>query len=242
MLVWWIFRNVSRLLLLIMAFLMIRAVHANDSAVTTMKALRAAHDVTLSPDPNLPFWRDAQPISFDGDNYGRPVAGLRTEVRSRWTNDSLYLLFICPYQKLNLKPTPETRTETNHLWNWDVAEVFIGSDFQHIYRYKEFELSPQGEWVDLDIDLKQPNHEGWKWNSGFETAARIDPNQKIWYGAMRIPFTSIEPERVHPGLAFRINFFRCQGVPPDRHLLAWQSPMGESFHVPERFGRLVLVK
>ena len=43
--------------------------------------------------------------------------------------------------------------ETNELWNWDVAEVFIGSDFKNIRRYKEFEVSPQAEWVDLDINL-----------------------------------------------------------------------------------------
>ena len=43
--------------------------------------------------------------------------------------------------------------------------MFIGSDFDHIKRYKEFEVSPQNEWVDLDIGL---------WNSGFEHSARID--------------------------------------------------------------------
>ena len=35
-------------------------------------------------------------------------------------------------------------------------------------------MSPQGEWVDLDIDLAKPHHEdGWTWNSGFVVAARI---------------------------------------------------------------------
>ena len=47
-------------------------------------------------------------------------------------------------------------------------------------------MSPQGEWVDLDIDLAKPHHEdGWTWNSGFVVAARIDSAAKIWYGAMR---------------------------------------------------------
>jgi hypothetical protein len=217
--------------------------YAHDSNTATVKSVRAAHNVALDLDPNSPFWRDALPVSFAGDRYGRPVPQLRTEVRSRWTDDSLYLLFVCPYQTLNLKPSPETRTETNQLWNWDVAEAFIGSDFQHIHRYKEFELSPQGEWLDLDIDLEQPHHEnGWTWNSGFETTARIDSNTKIWYGAMRIPFASIDAQPPHTGSLLRVNFFRCQGTPPDRQLLAWQAPMGESFHVPERFGQLELVK
>ena len=52
---------------------------------------------------------------------------------------------------------PEARShagssETPRLWNWDVAEAFIGSDFERIGFYKEFQVSPQGEWVDLAID------------------------------------------------------------------------------------------
>jgi hypothetical protein len=137
--------------------------HPSGSNVETIQCVRATHDVSLNLDPRSSFWRDALPISFEGDNYGRPVKQMRTEVRSRWTDGSLYLLFVCPYQKLNLKPSPQTTTETNHLWNWDVAEAFIGSDFEHIRRYKEFELSPQGEWLDLDINLERPQHEdGWR--------------------------------------------------------------------------------
>jgi cellulose/xylan binding protein with CBM9 domain len=213
------------------------------SDVATIKSARAAHDVALGLDPQSLFWRDALPIYYESDTYGGPVKQMRTEVRSRWTDGSLYLLFICPYQKLNLKPSPRTKSETNHLWNWDVAETFIGSDFEHIRRYKEFELSPQGEWLDLDINLERPQHEdGWTWNSGFETTARIDSEKKIWYGAMRIPFAAIDVKPPHAGSILRVNFFRSQGAPPDRQLLAWQAPMGESFHVPERFGRLELVK
>jgi hypothetical protein len=212
----------------------------NPSHPETIRSVRAPHDATLNLNPQSPFWRDASPVFFEGDNYGRPVKPLRTEVRSRWTDSSLYLFFVCPYQDLNLKPSPQTKADTNRLWNWDVAEAFIGSDFQHIRRYKEFELSPQGEWLDLDINLDQPHQDGSKWNSGFETAARIDPEKKIWYGAMRIPFTAIDPQAPHPGSKLRVNFFRSQGA--SRQLLAWQNPMGESFHVPERFGILELVK
>jgi hypothetical protein len=39
-----------------------------------------------------------------------------------------------------------------------------GADFSDIRRYREFEISPQGEWIDLAIDLHNPhNEEGWKW-------------------------------------------------------------------------------
>ena len=81
-----------------------------------------------------------------------------------------------------MKPSPDSVHETNQLWNWDVAETFIGSDFHNIKHYREFELSPQGEWLDLDINLEKPHHEdGWTWNSGFQVSARIDNANHIWY-------------------------------------------------------------
>lgn len=216
---------------------------AQDPGSGLATSVHAAQDIPLQLDPHSKFWRDAGSISFEGDNYGDPVPSLRTVVRSRWTDNNLYLLFICPYQALYLKPSPETDTETNELWNWDVAEIFIGSDFQDIRHYKEFELSPQGEWVDLDIDLDHPHQAGgWGWNSGFKVVAHIDAATKTWYGAMRIPFQSIDPAAPHAGGRYRVNFFRAQGPPPDRQLLAWRNPNGKSFHVPEQFGILQLTK
>jgi hypothetical protein len=203
----------------------------------------ADSDPSLDTNPTSEFWRNAGAIYMESDAHGKPDPKYRTEIRSRWTSKNLYLLFICPYEELYLKPNPVTSGETNELWNWDVAEAFIGSDFKNIRRYKEFELSPRGEWVDLDIDLNKPHHEdGWKWNSGFQVSARIDDAAHIWYGAMKIPYSAIDTRPAAPGNVLRINLFRSQGPPPARHELAWQAPMRDSFHVPERFGTLTLVK
>jgi hypothetical protein len=164
-------------------------------------------------------------------------------MRTRWTKQNLYFLFVCPYEQLNLKSNPNTSAETNELWNWDVAEAFIGSDFNDIRRYKEFEISPQGEWIDLDIDLDKPhNDEGWRWNSGFSVSARIDKRAHVWYGAMRIPYSAIDTRAAAAGNLLRINLFRSQGPASNRRQIAWQSPMSDSFHVPARFGLLKLVK
>ncbi len=204
-------------------------------------SIQASHEVALESDPASAFWQLATPIYIVNDNFGREVPKHRTEVRSRWTKESLYILFICPYQKLHLTSNPNTTTETNLLWNWDVAEIFIGSDFQNVRRYKEFEISPPGEWIDLDINLENPHFEdGWTWNSGFQIAARIDRPSKIWYGAMRIPFQAIDSHVPRVGTIFRVNLFRAQGPPDDRKLLAWQPTGSETFHVPKRFGDLVL--
>lgn len=208
-----------------------------------MQSKRAASDVAPESDPNSAFWRTAPAVFADRDSFGNLVPGHRTEVRSRWTTDNLYLLFICPYQQLNLKPDPSTDTETDRLWNWDVAEAFIGSDFQNIRQYKEFEVSPQGEWVDLDIDLDKPHHEGgWTWNSGFVVSARIDPEKKIWYACMRIPYKSIDTRKAEPGNKLRINLYRSQGPKAQHAAIAWQPTHKATFHAPEAFGVLDLVK
>jgi hypothetical protein len=225
---------------ILLAFFAVTVVRAGDRVILSS---RAPHDSALETNPASGFWKDAPRVFAEHDSYGRPVPGYRTEIRSRWTKDNLYLLFICPYEQLYLKPSPNTANETNQLWNWDVAEAFIGSDFHNIKRYKEFELSPQGEWIDLDIDLEKPHHEdGWTWNSGFQVSARIDAGAHIWYGAMRIPFASLGTPAPAPGTNLRVNFFRSQGPPPHRKEVTWQSPMTDTFHTPAQFGLLKLVK
>ena len=218
------------------------AASAQNPASATFKSVYAARDVSLDTNPKSAFWRGASPVYAETDNYGKPVPNHRTEVRSRWTKENLYLLYICPYEELNLKPAPDAVRETYELWNWDVAELFIGSDFQNIRRYKEFEVSPQGEWIDLDVNLALPHHEvGWVWNSGFQVAARIDRKAKIWYAAMRIPFAALDERTPVAGNIFRANLFRSQGPPERRKSIAWQAPMTDTFHTPERFGQLELV-
>jgi hypothetical protein len=207
-----------------------------------IESTRSSANARLQTDPSSAFWRQALPVYADRDTYGKPVAGHRTEVRSRWTKDNIYFLFVCPYEELNLKPKPDPVHETNQLWKWDVAEVFIGSDFANINHYKEFEVSPQGEWIDLDIHLEEPHHEdGWIWNSGFQVVARIDNKAKVWYGAMRIPLASLDTRLPAAGNTFRVNFFRGQGPASNLKEITWQPPMSNTFHVPERFGILKLV-
>lgn len=120
--------------------------------------------------------------------------------------------FFTPTDRFN-----ERYEELNNHPDWSFYDGdFPGSDFQNIRRYKEFEISPQGEWVDLDIDLSKPHHEdGWTWNSGatlrqFETG-----------------FESI--------------CFVVRGPPPNRIEVVWQPTMSHTFHTPERFGMLRLV-
>jgi hypothetical protein len=201
----------------------------------------ATADSAPDTDPNSAFWSHASRIVAEGDFYGHPVPNHRTEILLQWTPGNLYVLFVCSYKQLHLKPNPNTAAETYELWNWDVAELFIGDDFTNIRRYKEFEVSPQGEWVDLDINLDKPPHEtGWVWQSGIQAAGRIDAAHNIWYAFMRIPWSSISKQTPNAGNQFRVNFFRCEGSDPDRKYITWRPVYRPSFHTPECFGTLKL--
>ena len=92
-------------------------------------------DVPLNVDPESTFWSGAPSVIADSGPKGTPEAGYRTEIRSRWTDDNLYFLFICPYEKLHLKPNPVTSAETNHR-----------------YCHARSIARPQGTWRDRSLD------------------------------------------------------------------------------------------
>lgn len=202
-------------------------------------SLFAVADQLPSADPDGSFWKNAPNVIATRSSTGQLMPGHRTEIRSRWTSKNLYFLFVCPYEQLHLKANPSRDRETNHLWEWDVAEVFVGSDYQNMHRYREFEISPQEEWLDLDIDSnhRQPEHDA-LWNSGFLVKARIDAEHKTWYGEMVIPIGAIDSRVAVSGREMRINFYRAQGPGPERVSIAWQPTRSPNYHVPEVFGTL----
>ena len=101
-------------------------------------------------------------------------------------------------------------------------------------------LSPQGEWVDLDINCQdgKPEHD-MSWNSGFQVAARIDRDRRIWYGAMKIPMSALQAVPPKQGDKFRLNLYRASGPPPETKYVSWQATYRNTFHVPDSFGTLV---
>ena len=204
---------------------------------------RARADFALTADPDSPNWKGVKGLWSENSPTGDPTPKNRFETRSRWTEKNLYFLFVCPYDELTLKPNPTVTAETNKLWEWDVAEIFVGADFKNIRQYLEYQVSPQGEWVDLEIDLDKPKPEGgWTWNSGFTVKARIDKAKKIWYGEMKIPLSSIDARPAKAGNEMRINLYRLAGANPSRTSTSWQPTGQRSHHVPESFGRLVLAE
>jgi hypothetical protein len=208
---------------------------------SVLQSTYSAHDFSLNPDPNSQEWRHAPKVFAHVGYKGEEWPGPPTEIRSRWTTKNLYLLYICPYDELSLTPHPDPTHENPQLWHWDVAEAFIGSDFEHIGRYKEFEMSPQSESADFDINRDDPKSaEGAKWDSGFEVQARIDREHKVWYGVMRIPFAAIASRPPSKGAELRAGLFRITGIAEPRRRILWRPTGKTTLHVPQAFGILRL--
>ncbi len=219
-----------------------RAVEQPADPANVIESIFAAKDWDPKADSVSAEWTGTKGIEatkgFFGESVSLPAA---TEIRSRWTQKNLYLLFSCPYKELHLKPKPDTSRKTNELWNWDVAEAFIGSDYLKTSHYKEFQVSPQAEFVDLDIDLAdQKATKGIEWLSGFTVAAQVDEKHNTWYGEMKIPFASLDVKAPKAGDELRIGLFRIEGSEPHRIYVTWRPTNANTFHVPSAFGSLVL--
>jgi hypothetical protein len=215
---------------------------AQDKAV--FLSYYADKAVEPTADPDSEFWKGIQGVFIEKSVLGPAMPQSRAEVRSRWTNEYVYFLFIGPYQKLTLKPNPDTVNETYRLWEKDCFEVYLGADFERTNRYREFQMSPQGEFLDLDIDSNrdEPGFNGEQnWNAGMKVKARIDETKKIWYGEMRMPIAAVDKRAPKAGNEMRINLYRQDGAPPNRDFLAWQPPGVWNPHHPEKFGVMRLV-
>jgi hypothetical protein len=166
----------------------------------------------------------------------------KTMINAFWTDTDLYVFFRCPYAKLNIfEPANHAEARMN-LWDRDVVEMFIGDDWQNTGRYREFEIAPTGDWIDLAIDLDRKSFDH-TWRSGWETLARIDEAHKVWYAAARIPLKAISEKPVTPGTKWRVNFYRIDGPGGNdtRHFMCWQPTCDRKTgnHTPQSFGTLV---
>ena len=210
--------------------------HTANSAAANAVAVRLAESVREGF-PSASAWQQAPPLRFSADWQGKNADPQReTEVRLLWTPQTLYLRFAAKFRTITVFPDSEPGGRRDQLWDRDVAEVFLQSDSTQPRRYQEFEVSPNGFWIDLDIapgekhDLK----------SGLTRRVELDSIAKTWTAELAIPMRSLV-RNFDPAAAWRVNFYRVEGESEPRFYSAWQ-PTGTpqpNFHVPEAFGTLV---
>jgi alpha-galactosidase len=203
----------------------------------TVIAVRVSGRTDAEGFPADTAWKNAPTIQFDHDWQGKNADPQReTEARLLWTPDALYVRFLARYRSLTVFADAEANGRRDQLWERDVAEIFLqpaGSDARH---YKEFEVSPNGFWIDLDIapgkkrDLK----------SGLKRRVWVDEKSKTWKAEMAVPMKSLTAH-FDPSAGWRVNFYRVEGPSEPRFYSAWR-PTGTpvpNFHVPEAFGKLL---
>ena len=201
-------------------------------------------DVAPNGDLSKSYWQKADFVEFDQDAWGKSrYPELSTDVECLWTNAYIYFGFRGRYDSLNIYDGEDPLPERWQLWNRDVVEVFLNPQPDRMLHYYEFEVAPNNQWVDLEIDKSKDTFNGASWNSGFEHATHIDAKNHIWTTEMRILLSSMNVSAIHAGAKWRANFFRAAGQGDDRRkFLAWSIiPGGKTFHAPTRFGVLELV-
>jgi alpha-galactosidase len=185
-------------------------------------------------------WENAPPVQFSSDWQGKNADPLReTQVQLLWTPDALYLRFLAHYRSITVFTDAESDGRRDRLWERDVAEVFLQPAESSGRHYKEFEVSPNGFWIDLDIGTGEKHD----LRSGLQRRVKVNEQQDTWLAELVLPMKSLTAE-FDPAKAWRVNFFRVEGASEPRFYSAWQ-PTGTqapNFHVPDAFGKLAFEK
>lgn len=179
-------------------------------------------------------WRSGAPARFCRDWQGQHAdAGRETQVRAIWSPEFLYLRFAAKYR--NIFTFPDQNQRHDGLWTRDVAEVFLQPAGQSGHFYREIEVSPNGDWLDLNIVAgKDVNL-----HCGMKSRMAIHANEKVWTAEVALPMSCLT-DTFDPKQTWRLNFFRVEGAGDSRFFSSWQptNTAQPNFHVPEVFGVL----
>lgn len=206
----------------------------------SLSSQHVGRDFVPDGDLDKGVWRLVPHATFDHNFTGEKLyPELKTEVASLWSDKYVYFAFWCKYREINVYQGEDAAKERWELWERDVVEVFINPEPAKVNHYYEFEVAPNNQWLDLEINLDKKPFNDAGWNSGFEHAVRIDKERHLWMCEMRIPLSAMKT-RIVPGSQWRGNFYRAEGTGSDeqRSLMAWSTVVArpEAFHNPSRFG------
>lgn len=205
----------------------------------TAAAVRMATDPDGEGFPTSSAWDLTIKLRFSADWQGKNADPEReTEVRLLWTPKMLYLRFLAKYRTITVFPDAEPNGRRDQLWDRDVAEVFLQPDSSNLRRYKEFEVSPNGFWIDLNIAPGEKHD----LQSGLQRRVVLSEANRTWVAELAVPMKSLVA-RFDPAAKWKVNFYRVEGATEPRFYAAWRptrTPV-PNFHVPEAFGELIFV-
>ena len=214
-------------------------IHASDEhskSTPTSFALRLTEKTDAEGFPEKSAWEQAPAYSFDQDWKGENLdPGRATEVRLLWMPDTLFLRFHCKYKNIFVFPDARPDGWRYELWDRDVAETFLQPDSTDAFVYREFEVSPNGYWIDLAVSHGKIE----ELHSGLRRRVVMNENAKTWTAELAIPMKALTTQ-FDPKHAWRANFYRIEGETEPRFYSAWSPTYSPkpSFHVPSQFGTL----
>ncbi len=227
-------------------FLLFSAVALIDAQTKMSEKIKIAYVKSDFPvgEFNNKLWEKAQPVSIEKYWSGESAPdGRRATVKLLWTNTALYVRFEANQaEPLVVSKTPNLKSKTKGLWDRDVCEIFLAPNRSEPRKYFEFEIAPNGEWIDLGIYQKPDERiTDWDFVSGMQSAARVEKDKVLmmikveWKAFGKTPKT---------GDVWLGNLFRCVGAGETRGYLTWQptKTVEPSFHVPEVFGEFEFIK
>ena len=189
-------------------------------------------------------WDKAKSIVIDKYWSGESAPKERQfKAKLLWSDTAIYVRFDANQSEpLVISENANLKMKTKGLWDRDVCEIFLAPDKKEFRKYFEFEIAPNGEWIDLGI-YQNPDERitDWDYASGMQSKSLIDKD-KVWM-AIKVEWTAFGtiPKK---GDVWLGNIFRCIGAGETRGYLAWSPTItsSPSFHVPEKFGEFEFVK
>jgi hypothetical protein len=178
---------------------------------------------------------------------GSAPAQQQTHVRIAFDSDNFYVRFDCDDTDI----WAEATARDSHIYDEEVVELFIAPGEAHPTHYYEFEVSPIGTLLDLDVhspDLERRTlRANFAWNCpGLQWSAERNDAANHWRAYLVVPWRSIGGSVGAGGVVpqdWRANFYRIErphGQPPE--FSCWSPTMSDpaDYHRPAYFGYLRL--
>jgi hypothetical protein len=174
---------------------------------------------------------------------GSGPAVQQTETRIAYDLDNFYVRFDCADTDIWGVAT----ARDSAIYDEEVVELFIAPGTAHPTIYYEFEVSPLGTLLDLDVYSPNLERKGLKGNfawdcPGLQWSAQRNDAENTWSAYLIVPWRSIGAKGDLPQ-AWRANFYRIErprGQPPE--FSCWSPTMSSpaDYHRPAYFGHLQL--
>lgn len=192
-----------------------------------------------------PEWARAKPLEVNFNPFTLARSPLRTEARLLYDERCLYVGFDCE----DSDPWATMRVRDMPLWTEEVVEVFLDPEGR-AERYLELGVNPLNTQYDILLRVQrssggQRRISDCNWDiEGL--LSRVRTRRGGWTVEIAIPFASLTHWRValppRPGDVWRLQLGRAER--PNRGETTWLcwAPMANTFHQPDRFGRLVFTR